>query len=99
MGTFPYPFDMRQGRYTTSSTTHGLAVLVAHDGQPAQGWAHVAISREGEPTVERSACFVGGPERVRAGGVELGLDCLRRTLAGLSVDDRIDFEKHDVAPA
>ena len=37
--------------------------------------------------------MIGGPRRARDGGVELALDCLRRSLAGAPVDQRIDFEK------
>jgi len=78
---------------TTSGTTYGLAVLVAPRGSAAEGWIHIAVARPGDPPVERSSCIVGGPERVRVGGIEMGLDCLRRILTGLSVDDPIDFEK------
>jgi nicotinamide-nucleotide amidase len=30
---------------------------------------------------------------VRLGAMELGLDCLRRRLLGLPVDERVDFER------
>ena len=36
---------------------------------------------------------IGGRDWVRAGAVEMGLDCLRRHLLGLPVDERIDFER------
>ena len=37
---------------------------------------------------------MGGREWVRLGAAELGLDCLRRLLLDLPVDERVDFEKH-----
>jgi hypothetical protein len=43
--------------------------------------------------VERAACIVGGPDRVRIGGVELARAVLRRALGGLPTDSQIDFEK------
>lgn len=44
-------------------------------------------------TVSRTARLVGGREWVRIGACEMGLDCLRRHLLGLPVDERIDFER------
>jgi len=44
-------------------------------------------------TVTRQARLVGGRDWVRTGAAELGLDCLRRHLLGLPVDERIDFER------
>jgi nicotinamide-nucleotide amidase len=43
--------------------------------------------------VARQARLVGGRDWVRVGAAELGLDCLRRHLLGLPVDERIDFER------
>jgi nicotinamide-nucleotide amidase len=43
--------------------------------------------------VQRVARLVGGRDWVRTGATELGLDCLRRHLLGLPVDERIDFER------
>ena len=83
---------------STCATTIGLAVLVLPSHGQAEGWVHIGISRSGSPPVQRSACLVGGPERVRAGGVEMGLDCLRRSGLGLSTDDIIDFEKQNARP-
>ena len=39
------------------------------------------------------ARLVGNRDWVRAGAVEMALDCLRRHLLGLPVDERIDFER------
>lgn len=81
----------------SSKTTHGLAVVIPNgvDGGPGggQGDVLIAVARAGAATVARPAVIVGGRERVRAGGVEMGLDCLRRLLAGVAVDDPVDFEK------
>jgi competence/damage-inducible protein CinA-like protein len=44
-------------------------------------------------SVARQARLVGGRDWVRVGAAELGLDCLRRHLLGLPVDERIDFER------
>ena len=44
-------------------------------------------------TFTRQARLVGGRDWVRIGATELGLDCLRRHLLGLPVDERIDFER------
>src|SRR5471030_1123063 len=44
-------------------------------------------------TTKREARLVGGRDWVRTGAAELGLDCLRRHLLGLPVDERIDFER------
>jgi nicotinamide-nucleotide amidase len=77
----------------TSGTSHGLAVLVEPGQERAEGWVHLAISLADGAPMARSACIVGGAQRVRAGGVEMGLDGLRRGLAGLSLADPIDFEK------
>ena len=41
----------------------------------------------------RQARLIGNRDWVRAGAVEMGLDCLRRHLLGLPVDERIDFER------
>ena len=41
----------------------------------------------------RRSRIVGGRDWVRLGAVEMGLDCLRRYLHGLPVQERIDFEK------
>ena len=44
-------------------------------------------------TTWRRSRIVGGRDWVRLGAVEMGLDCLRRYLQGLPVNERIDFEK------
>jgi len=37
--------------------------------------------------------FLGGRDWVRLGAVEMSLDCLRRYLQNLPIDQRTDFEK------
>ena len=80
-----------------SGTDLGLAVSVVAEEKPGEGWIYIAVSRGDGPAVTRSACIVGGPERVRVGGVEMGLDCLRRLRQGLPTQDPIDFEKQPAA--
>ena len=52
----------------------------------------IAIADEAG-VVTREARLLGGREWVRLGAADLALDCLRRRLTGLPVDERIDFEK------
>ena len=52
----------------------------------------LAIASE-QGVVSRRSRVVGGRDWVRLGAVELGLDCLRRYLQALPIDERIDFEK------
>ena len=82
----------------TSSASHGLAVLIApaDEGNSGEGMVQIAVAQNGQKTITRSACIVGGPDRVRNGGVEMGLDVLRRILQGLSAADIVDFERKDV---
>jgi len=76
--------------------THALAVLIALDEGADRidfgGTICLAIATEREVASRRSR-IVGGREWVRLGAVEMALDCLRRYLQGLPVDERIDFEK------
>ncbi len=79
-----------------SGASHALAVLVdldeGTDRVELGGTICIAISTAAE-TVTRHARLLGGREWVRLGAVEMGLDCLRRFLQGLPVDEKIDFEK------
>jgi nicotinamide-nucleotide amidase len=79
-----------------SGATHALAVLVDVDDGADRiefaGTICLAIATANETVVRRSR-VVGGRDWVRLGAVEMGLDCLRRFLQGLPVDERIDFEK------
>ena len=76
--------------------THALAVLIDLDDGPDRiefgGTICLAIATEEEAASRRSR-ILGGREWVRLGACEMGLDCLRRQLQGLPVDERIDFEK------
>jgi nicotinamide-nucleotide amidase len=82
---------MQQG-----GTTLGMAVLIDLDEGPDRvefgGNIHIAIVGPAQTAV-RCARLLGGREWIRLGSIELGLDCLRRFLTGLPVDERIDFEK------
>lgn len=79
-----------------SGASHALAVLIRLDDGADRidfgGDIVVAIADQAG-TIARSARMLGGREWVRLGATELGLDCLRRRLLGLPVDERVDFEK------
>jgi len=77
-------------------STHALSVLVDLDeGADRIDFAGtICLAIASEAAVASRRCrLVGGRDWVRLGSVELGLDCLRRTLQGLPVYERIDFEK------
>ncbi len=79
-----------------TKTTLALAVLVKIDEGidciDLGGTICLAIASENE-VVSRRSRMLGGRDWVRVGAVEMALDCLRRYLLGLPVDERIDFEK------
>jgi nicotinamide-nucleotide amidase len=79
-----------------TGATHALAVLVDVDNGADRiefaGTICLAIATAND-SVLRCSRIVGGRDWVRLGAVEMGLDCLRRYLQGLPVDERIDFEK------
>jgi nicotinamide-nucleotide amidase len=81
-----------------SRVTHALAVLVDLDEGPDRmdfgGTICLAVATENEVASRRSR-IVGGRDWVLLGAVEMGLDCLRRYLQSLPVQERIDFEKTD----
>jgi nicotinamide-nucleotide amidase len=79
-----------------AGATHALAVLIELDEGADRiefgGTLSIAIATQGE-VVSRRARMLGGREWVRLGAVEMALDCLRRYLQDLPVDERVDFEK------
>ena len=79
-----------------SGASHALAVLIdldeGADRLELGGTINIGIATDAE-AVSRQARLLGGREWVRLGAVEMGLDCLRRYLQGLPVDEKIDFEK------
>ena len=79
-----------------SGASHALALLIELDAgadRPDFGGTICVGIADTRATVSRQARLIGGRDWVRAGAVELGLDCLRRHLLGLPVDERIDFER------
>jgi nicotinamide-nucleotide amidase len=79
-----------------SGTSHALVVLMQLDDGPDRPDFGATITvqiADAGGTVQRVARLVGGRDWVRIGAAELGLDCLRRHLLGLPVDERIDFER------
>ena len=79
-----------------TGATHALATLIEIDEGADRiefgGTICIGIATANE-VVSRRARMLGGREWVRLGAVEMSLDCLRRYLQGLPVDERIDFEK------
>ena len=79
-----------------TGATHALVTLIELDEGPDRidfgGTICIAIATERDTATRRSR-MLGGREWVRLGAVEMSLDCLRRYLQGLPVDERIDFEK------
>jgi nicotinamide-nucleotide amidase len=81
---------------TQSGASHALAVLIELDDGADRiefgGTINVGIADE-TGTMARTARMLGGRDWVRLGATELAIDCLRRRLQGLPVDEQIDFEK------
>jgi nicotinamide-nucleotide amidase len=81
---------------THTKATHALVVLIDLDEGADRiefaGTVCLAIA-SGEHVESRRSRVVGGRDWVRLGAVEMGLDCLRRYLQRLPVNERIDFEK------
>ncbi len=79
-----------------SRASHALALLIDLDEGPERpdfgGTVCIGIA-DNSGTVARQARLIGNRDWIRAGAVEMGLDCLRRHLLGLPVDERIDFER------
>lgn len=79
-----------------SGATLALSVAVRLDDGPDRPDLGATIDvglAEAKGTVTRQAHLLGGRDWIRVGATELGLDCLRRYLLGLPVDERIDFER------
>ncbi len=79
-----------------SGATHGMAVLITmdegRDRMELGGNISIGLA-DPDGTLVREARLLGGREWVRLGAVEMALDCLRRRLQGLPVDERLDFER------
>ena len=70
--------------------SHALSVAITLDREG--GDIDITLA-DAKGTVSRKARLVGLRDWVRNGAAEMGLDCLRRHLMGLPVDERIDFER------
>jgi nicotinamide-nucleotide amidase len=79
-----------------SGSSHALAVLIdldeGADRMELGGTIAIGIA-DGGAAVSRQARLFGGRDWIRLGATELALDCLRRHLLGLPVDEQIDFER------
>jgi nicotinamide-nucleotide amidase len=81
---------------TESGASHAVVVRMQLDegaDRPDFGATVTVQIADDGGSVQRVARLVGGRDWVRTGATELGLDCLRRHLLGLPVDERIDFER------
>jgi len=88
--------DVAKAARLAAGATHALVVLIDLDegGDRIDFGASVCLAiATSHEVVSRRSRIVGGRDWVRLGATELGLDCLRRYLQGLPVDERIDFEK------
>lgn len=84
---------LADGLRSVSGSSHALAVLVSFAPDAGSDGGDVLIGiADGGDTVRRRARLPGSREWVRLGAIEMGLDCLRRYLHGLPVDERNDFE-------
>jgi nicotinamide-nucleotide amidase len=85
-----------------SGSSHALAVLMQLDegaDRPDFGATICIGIADAKGSVSRQARLIGGRDWVRVGAIELGLDCLRRHLLGLPVDERINFERRETPPS
>lgn len=83
-----------------SGASHALTLAVDYDAEllagidrPDLGGTISVRIADDRGSVVRQARLLGGRDWVRVGAVELALDCLRRHLLGLPVDEPIDFER------
>ncbi len=79
-----------------NNSTYGLSVLTeryVEEGEQDGVEIHLGISGNGEAQYRKSR-LPGSPSWTRLGAVELGLDFLRRSLAGLPMHELVDFEQH-----
>ncbi|WP_119419112.1 CinA family nicotinamide mononucleotide deamidase-related protein [Desertibaculum subflavum] len=80
----------------SSDASHALAVLIDLDqgADRLEFGGNICIGiADAATALARPARLLGGRDWVRIGAAELALDALRRHLAGLPVDERIDFER------
>ena len=88
---------LANGLRNKTGSSHALVVLATLDvdvqGKIFAGDIYIGIA-DGSGSTFRLARMRGSREWIRLGAVEMGLDCLRRYLFGLPVDELIDFEDH-----
>ena len=79
-----------------SGAGNALVVLIELDDGADRiefgGTINIGLA-DADGVIARTARMLGGRDWVRLGATDLGIDCLRRRLQGLPVDERIDFEK------
>ena len=87
-----------------NGVSHAMAVLTAVDemskddgeafSQNEYAWKIVLAISDGTRMEVRESKFPGSPQWIRIGATELALDCLRRFLTQLPIQQKIDFEQH-----
>jgi len=88
--------EAAQAARRQAGSSHALAALIQLDDGPDRidFGAQVAIAvAEGDRCATRVSRVVGGREWIRLGAAEMALDCLRRHLRGLPVEESNDFER------
>lgn len=87
---------LAMGLRSRSGSSHALVVLISLDEgtqlKNAGGNIFVGMADCGG-SAYRKARLPGSRSWIRLGAIEMGLDCLRRRLCGLPVDELIDFEQ------
>ena len=87
---------LASGLGNITGASHALVVLIELDederGKIFAGNIFIGIATHSN-SISRLARMRGSREWIRLGAIEMGLDCLRRYLFGLPVDEPIDFEE------
>ncbi len=79
---------------TSTGSSHALVVLTAESTEDKRPCLEVFIGiADPSGSCQRRAILHGRPGWTRLGAAELALDCLRRRMLGLPVDEKIDFEQ------
>jgi len=85
---------LAEAQIQATGSTHSLVVLTNEEQDDKNSSLIICIGiASPQGASQRCAILLGKSGWTRLGATELGLDCLRRHLSGLPVDEKIDFEK------
>jgi len=85
---------LAETQLTVTGSSHSLVVITDEVTDDKTGNLIICIGIAGpDSSCQRLAILPGRTGWTRLGATELALDCLRRHLTGLPVDEKIDFEK------